>query len=222
MKPFDLSPSLAALRDHYPTARDIQGVVRNGTPSDRVIIARQWLSEGIPYAFRSCPAIYESLRSWLSHRLSIAAKEVSVTGSARLGCSLSPTKIGKSFGSRSDLDLFVVSEELFQSICDDFCRWLSDFRNGNLTPKNDNERRYWHDNGLRGPTLVQRGFMDSWMIPNREAYKTTRRINSALWMVKKKLDLTEHAPAVRKATLRCYESWNSYERQQSRCLDSLD
>ena len=150
MKPFEFSSTLAAMTDRYPAAEHILRVLCEGWNVDRFAIARQWLSEGIPFAFQKCPAVYESLRSWLSEKLDVEAKEISLTGSARLGTSLKNENFGKPFGPESDLDLFIVSAKLFQSMCDDFLRWSSDFQNGNILPNNKREKKCWKDNNYRG------------------------------------------------------------------------
>ncbi len=167
MRPFKLSSALVQVTASYPAAEEIRRVVNWGTADDRVALARQWLSEGIPFAFRHCPAVYGAMRAWLSSRLSVEAKQISMVGTARLGSSLSPDKFGKSFDARSDLDLFVVSARLFQCMTQDFERWLRDFRSGGISPASDKERTYWADHELRGPRLVERGFMDTNLIPTR-------------------------------------------------------
>lgn len=222
MKPFEFSSTLAAMTDRYPVAEHILRVLCEGWDVDRFAIARQWLSEGIPFAFQGCPAVYESLRSWLSEKLDVEAKEISLTGSARLGSSLSAKKekFGKPFGPESDLDLFVVSEKLFQSMCDDFLRWSSDFQNRNILPNNKREKKCWSDNNYRGPNLIERGFMDSWMIPIRGGYDS-KKIHQTMWELHEKLKATENAPIISKASLRCYKSWKSYERQKSIDFDSI-
>ena len=220
MRPFEFSASLAAVTDHYPVAKDILRVSQEGEVSDRVAIARQWLSEGIPFAFKQCPAVYESMRSWLGWKLCVEAKEISLTGSARLGSSLSPKKLGRPFGPGSDLDLFVVSETLFQSMTRDFQRWLSDLRKGDISPINKNEGNYWPDNKDRGPKLIKRGFMDASMIPTRGNYDS-RGIHQIRWSLAEKLRVTPGAPDIVRASLRCYRSWKSFERQNSISLQSV-
>lgn len=213
MKPFEFSPSLAKITDRYPCAKQVRKVACEGEDSDRVAIARQWISEGIPFAFQKCPAVYESLRAWLSEELDVEAKKISLTGSARLGSSLSPKKLGEPFGPKSDLDLFVVSKKLFQLMCDDFCRWSSDYQNGRISPENNKEKGYWKNNNHRGPGLIKRGFMDSWMVPTRGGYETFKKINQVMDCLIEKLKNTKHAPCPPKASLRCYKSWESYECQ---------
>lgn len=75
---------------------------------------RLWLTEGVPFAFKDRPIVYEALREWVAALLDIFPKDVSMVGSARIGFSLAPQKQLREFtvGS-SDLDLFVVSAPLF-------------------------------------------------------------------------------------------------------------
>ena len=219
MKPFELLSSLSEITYPYPAAQNVIRVVQQGGQMDRLVIARQWLSEGIPFAFRGCPVVYESMRTWLGGQLGVEAKQISLTGSARLGSSLSQRKLGEPFGPSSDLDLFVVSKKLFTAMCDEFRRWSSDFRNGKILPITHAEERYWPENDRIGHNNIRkRGLLDSWMVPNRGGYGMFQKINSKLWMLHEKLKATACAPDVRSVSLRSYESWTCYERQVSMTL----
>lgn len=213
MEPFTVPAPLRNLCDHYPDAVIVADIARKGGEQAKIALARLWLSEGIPFAFEKCPALYETVRTWLSARLSVEAKAISLTGSARLGSSLSPNKLGKPFDENSDLDLFVVSKELLEKLIEDFQFWSSDFETGRAKPNNVNEEKYWRNNNERGPKLIQRGFLDSWMIPNREKYATTRKINGTMSLLVSKLNITDLGPTPAKATLRCYSCWEDYVRQ---------
>lgn len=215
MEPFKAAASLVNLSDPYPSATTLLEAARNGGEQARVAFARLWLSEGIPFAFRKCPAVYESVRSWLSIHLDVHAKEISLTGSARLGSSLAPWKVGKPFEDSSDLDLFVVSDHLFRRVKDDFLRWAADFDRGVAKPRNDTEAGYWSDNSRRGYNLIQRGFLDAKMIPNLPAYTTARTVNNTMSLLVRKLKVTVGAPKPNRASVRCYSSWNSYVQQVS-------
>jgi hypothetical protein len=213
MEPFKISPHLAMLLDSYPDARILVDAATNGGQHGKAAIARLWLSEGIPFAFKSAPALYESVRAWLGGRLDVDPKEIHLTGSARIGQSLAPMKIGTSFGSHSDLDLFVVSQTLFDRIKTDFNNWSYHFEGGLVQPSNDTEKKYWVDNSQRGAGLIQRGFLDSHIVPNREEYPTIKNIAQTMWLLKSKLDITEGAPSIKSASVRCYKDWGSYVRQ---------
>jgi hypothetical protein len=213
MEPFKVSTQLATLLDSYPEAKSLVDAAVTGGEQSKIAIARLWLSEGIPYAFRNKPALYESVRSWLGTRLGVDPKEIHLTGSARIGQSLAPKKLGEIFGDHSDLDIFIVSHNLFERMKADFNHWSYEFEGGLVQPSNDKERRFWEDNNQRGPKLIQRGFLDSNMVPNRATYPTIKNIAQTMWLLKGKLDITEKAPRVRSASVRCYIDWVSYVRQ---------
>ena len=215
MEPFKIASTLVNFCDQYPDPSILLGAGRNGGEQARVAIARQWLSEGIPYMFRECPALYESVRSWLSNWLSVHAKEIGLTGSARLGASLSPQKLGKPFDSSSDLDIFIVSSDLFVVLREEFRRWSFDFESGRIKASNDREEVFWRDNNTRGPKLIDRGFIDQKIIPNLPEYPTIKKISQAMWLLVEKLKITPNSPRPHHASVRCYSSWDSFVRQTS-------
>lgn len=213
MEAFRVSRPLQDIVDAYPEARLVKDAVRNGGEAAKIAVARLWLSEGIPFAFKNCPGLYESIRTWLGGRLSVDPKEIHITGSARLGQSLSPNKLGKVFGAHSDLDIFIVSPSLFENMKRDFNAWSYDFESGKIAPSNPRERRFWEDNNQRGPKLMQRGFLDSKLAPNHESYPLVKNIAQSMWLLKEKLDVTSGAPTIKTASVRSYRSWNDYVRQ---------
>lgn len=213
MEAFKVSPHLSELLDSYPDAISLVNAATNGGQLSKMAIARLWLSEGIPFAFKSRPALYESVRAWLGSRLDVDPKEINVTGSARIGQSLAPKKIGTNFGKHSDLDLFVVSQALFDRMKADFNHWSYQFEGDLVQPSNERERKFWVDNNQRGPTLIQRGFLDTHIVPNHEAYPTIKTIAQTMWLLKSKLDITDGAPIIKSASVRCYRDWGSFVRQ---------
>jgi hypothetical protein len=76
-------------------------------------IVDELLVAGIPFAFQESPADYDTLRGTLSTALHLISDNITVIGSGRIGFSLSPEKYGVPFSSQSDLDVVVVSPELF-------------------------------------------------------------------------------------------------------------
>ncbi len=213
MEAFKVSGPLKALSDHYPDAQSIREVAAKGGESARIALARLWLSEGIPFAFKDCPGLYESVRTWMGGRLDVDPKEINLTGSGRLGQSLAPKQIGKPFDSSSDLDFFIISERLFQKLRSDFNKWSFDFENGKVKPRDERESDFWKDNNYRGPKLLLRRFINSDMIPNFDSYATTKCINQAMYLLEEKLKVTPMAPKISHASVRCYESWSAYVNQ---------
>lgn len=219
MEPFKVSNELKLLSGSYPDAHAISKVAKQGGELARDAIARLWLSEGIPFAFKDCPGVYESVRFWLSTQLDVDPKEISLTGSARLGQSLTPgKKRGRAFGGHSDLDMFIVSETLFTRLRDDFNCWSYEFETGVVSATKAADV-YWKDNLTRVPKNINKGFIDSKYIPNLDQYSHARKVNNIMYLLKKKLDVTESAPKVASVSLRCYKSWESYVRQVSLNLE---
>ena len=209
----EFSLHLARITESYPTQKQLEEVFRKGVEADRKLLARQWLSEGIPFAFKKCPAVYESMRSWLSKELNVEAKEIHLFGSARLGWSLKPGKrFGAKFNPKSDLDLFIVSESLFTSMCENFNCWFSDFITNKISPINNEEKRFWEDHQKRGPKIISRGFIDLKMIPTRGNYDSNQ-IHQKMSELKNMIKVANNVHDISKASIRCYESWKDWERQ---------
>ena len=217
MEPFKIPSSLKSLTKPYPCPKVLLDAAHSGGEPARIAFARLWLSEGIPHAFRCCPVIYESVRSWLSTRLGVHAKEISLVGSARLGKSLKPQKLGDPFrDNKSDLDIFIVSTHLFEALTEDFYRWSGDFKHRRIQPETKTQKKkYWPNNYERGPILINRGFMDQKMIPNYPQYPTTLKIGKTMDTLVKKLKVTLNAPKPKHASVRCYSSWDSFVQQVS-------
>lgn len=215
MTPFKTSSIFADLHGQYPEASKIQKVATSGGSVARNTIARLWLSEGIPYAFKEFPALYEEIRTWLAVRLDVDPKEISITGSARIGQSLAPYKIGKAFSSQSDLDLFVVSETLLNKLRLDFNSWSFNVESGHTKPNNEREAGFWKENLTRGNSYFSKGFFDAKLIPTHSEYTCASNIANTMWLLKEKLCVTPNAPQISSASIRCYRSWADFTQQVS-------
>ena len=76
---FAIRPQLAKLTETYPGPQDVLDAAAVGE-REKAILARLWISEGIPFAFRGCPGLYEEVRDWLAKGLELDAKQISVRG----------------------------------------------------------------------------------------------------------------------------------------------
>ena len=212
---------LAKLTGAYPRADEVFAAAGVGK-RERAVLARLWISEGIPFAFRKCPGLYEEVRNWLAVGLELDAKQISVAGSGRLGYSLAPNRWGERYRSgSSDLDFFAVSASLFESLQGDFERWRADYMRGAVQPS-EGERRFWDANRMEAPRSIGRGFIDSWRVPNRVDYRQFLKMNRQLEELSTKLRKADPAPKPPKAlSLRCYRDWDSYEQQLNLSLEAV-
>ena len=211
---FAIGPHLAKVTGAYPRPQDVLAAAAVGQ-REKAILARLWMSEGIPFAFKSCPGLYEAARDWLAKGLELDAKQISMGGSGRLGYSLAPKRWGEPYRAiSSDLDLFAVSGRLFERLREDFERWRDDYARGDAQPGTDRERCDWDANRKETADRIRRGFIDSIRVPNRQRYGVFLTMNSCLAELKAKLHKTDIGPKPRKRlTLRCYRDWHSYELQ---------
>ena len=205
--PFVVDPPLSVLPNLFPDPGELRAAV-SGTRRAREIVVRLWLTEGPPFAFRNCPAVYEDLRGWLGSRLAVHPKQITLVGSARFGYSLAPPPdFGKPFGVRSDLDLSVVSPSLFDRIVEAFQLFANDYREGRVAPRNAREGDLWDANLEFGERNIPLGFLDTHKVPNFDRYAGAQQVNQAMWALVAKLRLTPGAPSIRRASTRVFRDW---------------
>jgi hypothetical protein len=176
-------------------------------------LCRLWLSEGVPFMFLQQPMMYEAVRSWLGFRLKIHPKEITLIGSARLGFSLTPSNLGRSFGTHSDLDLVAVSEDLFFHLDGEVEKFYSDLESGTISVT-DRTKRFWPESAadlIRSKN--QRGFIDSWKIPSLDRYPKAKSIANTCWQLTEKLKVSNESYDVKGASIRVYRDLHSFIRQ---------
>jgi hypothetical protein len=216
MQAFEVSTALDRLTDVYPPVDYLLGAAKVGDRDARYAMSRLWLSEGIPFAFKTRPGLYEALRIWLARRLVVQAKEITIIGSGRQGFSLSADQnVGRLFGPHSDLDFTVISSVLFQRLTDTFQHWVQDYTQGLVHPRHEKEKGLWGANKQSCPSGIARGFIDPHKIPTWNRYSEAQAVAQALFDLHGKLKVTPGAPNVRKASLRVYRDWDSFIRQMA-------
>lgn len=209
-KPFSVEPVLLTLREQYPRSDQIRCLADARARRSREAFVRLWLSEGIPFAFQECPALYDEVRVWVAARLTVNAKDVTLLGSARLGFSLAaPPNFGRPFGPASDLDLGVVSRDLFKRVADSLHAWERDYRSESTMPRSEKERFLWEQNLAFAHRNLPQGFFDPNKIPTFDRYPLAQEVGQAMWALVRKLEQTPGAPVPRRASVRVYETWKA-------------
>ena len=91
------------------------------------------------------------MRDWISTKLknkglNINVKEISLTGSGRIGQSLASKKLGQTFTEQvSDLDIFVISGLMFEEVKNEFNTWRDDYKTCKEAPSKE-EKPFWDEN----------------------------------------------------------------------------
>lgn len=207
-RPFATDPRLSS---PFPSPDELETTLAGAPRAAREIVARLWLTEGLPSAFLTSPAVYEDLRGWLASRLNVHPKEVTLIGSARIGYSLAPPpEFGRPFDAGSDLDLSIVSGDLFQRVTSAFSNFSADYSSGAVVPRSSHERHLWDENLAFGARNIPRGFFDPNKVPNFDRYPVAQQVSQSMWALVKKLEVTPGAPQVRRASTRVYRDWQSF------------
>lgn len=165
-------------------------------------VVRDILFEGVPFVFAATPVLWTGLRHSLAADLGCEPHDVIVVGSAKMGYSLAPRKYGRPFASNSDIDVIVISCELYDRVWLSVLRWHYR-RRYRLPPTDriwDDERRkslYW---GYLNPT----GFKYSG-VSRAAQLKPAKDVSVAWFNAFKRLGLTPDL-AGRTVTGRLYRS----------------
>jgi hypothetical protein len=207
-RPFEIEKGLRQLLDPHPTPDAFKSALIGLSRQSREEVVRLWLTKGIPFAFRSRPAVYENLRTWLGTRLDVGPKEITMVGSARIGFSMAgPTAFGRLFDENSDLDLCVVSRPQFEELAETFSRWRKDYLGDAVRPRSLRDKYHWDQNLVFGKRNLPLGFFDADKIPTLNRYPVVQRIQNSMWALKQKLLVTPDAPRPPRVSTRVYRSW---------------
>ncbi|HEX9790772.1 MAG TPA: hypothetical protein VGA60_08920 [Kiloniellales bacterium] len=210
--PFKPSHWAKLLDSPYPVhAFDAKTIATRPTRKDVSQFVNLWMTEGIPYAFRYEPMRYELIREWIGNYLDVQPKNISLVGSARIGFSLSPDKFGREYEPAvSDIDLFVVSQNVFYSLRADFDQWLDDWWNGYLDEKKWGAR-FWDENVKVVTNTLKRGFIDTNKIPPLPQCKMSLKCAMLIRNLRQSLKLDDRIP--NKCSIRVYKNWDSALKQ---------
>jgi hypothetical protein len=207
---FEAEFAIQGLRAQYPRPGELLQLGDARARRSREAFVRLWLTEGIPFAFLQYPGIYEEIRDWLARRLNVCPKDVTLVGSGRLGYSLAPPpSYGRPFGVDSDLDISIVSEDLFARFRELFGRWEDDYHSGRVNPRHEKERFLWEENLRFGHRNISRGFLDANKVPTFDRYPLSQNVASAMWVLISRLAKTPGAPGPRRASVRVYDNWRN-------------
>jgi hypothetical protein len=154
------------VRDPYPRDAFAQ-LESNASWSDIDVqrFVRLHLLEGIPFAFRELPLAFEIIRERIADALGINPQDVSLVGSGRIGFSLASHKALQDYKPGvSDLDLLVISEELFHKLVEEYEQGVVVWRSGRVAVSEAQQRRLVENEETTRRHRL-RGFFDSNKVP---------------------------------------------------------
>lgn len=99
------------------------------TASQYDSIINAYLFTASPHLFEGDEASYRSLKQVITESTGVEPSNVEVVGSAKIGYSLSPHKFPSPFHAKSDVDLIIVSSDLFDQAWLDILHAATESRN---------------------------------------------------------------------------------------------
>ncbi len=117
----------------YPTTEEFKAILKAQSLSE---IVREYIFTGEPFAFQKNPASMVKIRRHLTSRLPLAADNIFVIGSAKLGFSLNPDSYFHAFSDESDIDIAIVDTDLFDKVWLNLLDWHYPRRITGLDPIN--------------------------------------------------------------------------------------
>lgn len=184
------------------------------TDSELFRFVRIILTEGVPFACAKFPMAYEFARQRAAERLGIDPKQVSLVGSARIGYSLATEKFGQAFDlSKSDIDLFAVSDELFKLLVEEHELFVESWDRGKIRPHHNLEKLFWENNRKIDPNNIRRGFLDASHIPTWDQFPIAQKIGDSAYRFHVNLEAKSGTKIGKRASIRVYQNWDSAIRQ---------
>ena len=199
----------------YLTHDLFSDALTNLTDTELPGFLRTYIEEGTPFAFSENPLLWESIRDFLSSRLSVPARHVGSVGSAKVGFSLNPTKFGEPFSDSSDLDLVIVDGPLFYQCKLEGNRFCEDFRAGRVIPRTEKQKEYWEDSASATiGNQIKKGFLDANKVPAIDSkYPKCTKLNDEASIVCMKLG-AGHLMKIKKVSFRVFNTWEDFSERQ--------
>lgn len=211
--PFLVKESSKHLVKAYPDSEQIKDVFTKASENERHGIVRLWITEGIPYAFKDNPLLYEEIRAFIANGVKVHPKEVTLVGSARIGYSLKPQVWGRTFTEASDLDFAIISNDLYIRLVNDFQKWVGDIETKKISARNPNQLKSWLGSILTVNLNISKGYIYTKNLFPHNYYPTVAHSYYSMGKLKERLSVTPNCPDISDLSIRIYSSWNSCIRQ---------
>ncbi len=211
--PFILSDYSGLLKDTYPKPEDIKNAFIQSNELERHGIIRLWITEGIPFAFKEKPLLYEQIRAFIANRVNVNPKEVTLVGSSRIGYSLKKRVWGRPFTNQSDLDFTIISSDLYKKLISDFQKWTSDFSRLKIVPRTAEQNLNWLKSIVTVDKNIPKGYINTKNLFSNTNYPTVKKCYDAMSKLKERLELSENSPSIADASIRVYSNWKNCTKQ---------
>lgn len=208
-----LSERALLINEIYANSKDFADNYKVIHESEKKAYLRHYLFNNKPYAFDDKPLLFEQINQYLSDIIGIPNSDIRLIGSAKTGFTISSKEYGKKYTQNGrDLDFSIINEDLFYVLKDEFENWTFEFDEGIVIPKNTTEEIYWRDNKLNVAKQINRGFIDTYKIPNYTQYKMAQKINNSMYIIVRDLKAI-YSIEQKEASVRVFKNWTVFLNQ---------
>lgn len=177
-------------------------------------IVREDLSFGTPYIFKNNERLYFKLKNVIADKFEISHTKVSMVGSSKLGFSIAPSKKWNKIHEDSDIDIVIVSNELFDLYWKDIFKYHLEYA-----------PRFLHPLYVPPGTISEEAtyikflsyFFQGWLRPDLFPYKYSKKLE---WFdFFNSISFKEYDG--RKVTAGLYRDENFYESYHIRNINNI-
>ena len=162
-------------------------------------VVKEYILNGQPVCFGGKKDVIWNLKETVSDEFGLNIKAIEIVGSAKLGFSLNPNKIGQTFNKTSDVDLLIVSSRLFDLAWNELLKL--DFHYHRLTPKDKDFLKDCYE-------TIHRGYISPERIPKKSGFGRN------WWSIFDKLSNKKEFE-YRKIRARIFKNWEFAEKYYS-------
>lgn len=205
-----LSETLKAYKEEFASSDFILKHFLALSDEEQKGFLNHYFVDGRAAALRECPLLYDQIISYMAEVAHVPVSHVKIVGSFKLGF-CSGEAFGRAYSSNSDIDMTIFDEHLFKTLTKEYDSWKSAFENGECVPHSQRECTIWNDNVRILHSKISRGFIDTYMLPNRLICPTIMKLHNAAYLIEYKL-MEYHNHSIKKngVSIRVYKTYEDF------------
>lgn len=181
-----LSDPLKTYKEEFTSSDFLINHFLDLTAEEQKGILNHYVVDGRAAAVKEQPLLYDQIISYMAEVAHVPVSHVKIVGSFKLGF-CSGKDFGRAYSSNSDIDMTIFDEQLFKTLTDEYNAWKSAFESGVCVPHSPIENTMWTDNVGILHSKISKGFIDTYMLPNRPICPTIKDLHNAAYLIEYKL-----------------------------------
>ena len=149
-------------------------------------LLNHYLVDGRASVLKDNPLLYDQIISYMAEIANVPVSHVKIIGSFKTGF-CTGEEYGRPFDCNRDIDMTIIDEKLFNNLVLEYEAWKQAYNNGECCPNNTKEESYWDANKEILSKKIRQGFIDTYLLPNRDVCPTIKHLHEAAFQIEIKL-----------------------------------